>query len=83
MTADLLVLAPGLLAVAVWVAILARAERDRVDITALGLVLVMLGLASTVLLAAFDIATPGVWGFIIAGVLMLLLWSRHVPARRG
>jgi len=78
MTADLLVLAPGLLAVAVWVAILARAERDRVDITALGLVLVMLGLASTVLLAAFDVTTPGVWGFIIAGVLMLLLWSRHV-----
>lgn len=76
---DISVLA-GIAALVVWLGVLVRAYRTRADITTLALVLVVVGLASTMLLARLSIPAPGVWGYLISGSVLFLLWGRHTGA---
>lgn len=63
----------GVAAVVMWTVVLWRIWHLHGDITTLTLTIIVLGLASIHLLDSLGVDAPGVWGYAISGLLMIVL----------
>lgn len=79
MTALEIVLSVG--AILVWVGVLIWAVRMDVDLTLLGLICVVLGLALSNTVLGLGVATGGWLGYFVAGTLFLILGRRRTGGR--
>ena len=66
----------AIFAIGIWSFVVYKAVRSKADITTLGLFLIVLGLAASSAFSALDVDAPGLLGYTISGVLLLILW-RH------
>jgi len=72
----------GVAAFLVWGAVVIRAVRAHADVTTLALVLIVLGLAGGAALGVSGTQGAYAYGYLLSGVLLVLLWSRAGSVRR-